>query len=43
MKLSKTEAKKKHDEALKKGFSAKLGSDYLVIIKKDKREEYEVK
>ena len=43
MKLSKTEAKKKHDEAVKKGLQAKLGSNYLVVYGKKGREEYEVK
>ena len=43
MKLSKTEAKRKYDEAIKHGGSAKLGSNYLVINKKGKREEFEVK
>ena len=43
MKLSKTEAKRKYDEAVKKGYGAKLGADYLHINKKGKREEYEVK
>ena len=43
MRLSKTEAKRKHDEAIRKGYSAKLGADYLRINKKGKIEEFEVK
>ena len=41
--MKKAEAEKKYKEAIKKGFSAKLGADYLVIITKKGREEYEVK
>lgn len=43
MKLKKAEAEKKYKEALRKGYSAKLGADYLQINKKGKLEEYEVK
>ena len=41
--MKKAEAEKKFKDAIKKGFSAKLGADYLVIINKKGREEYEVK
>ena len=43
MKLSKKQAKEMYEKAIKKGFSAKLGADYLVVIKKGGREEFEVK
>ena len=43
MKLKKAEAEKKYKDAIKKGYSAKLGADYLVIITKKGREEFEVK
>ena len=43
MTISKAEAKRKAEAAVKKGYSVKLGADYLVIIAGSKRTEEKVK
>ena len=43
MAISRKEAEKKAEAAKKKGYSVKIGADYLVIIAGNKRTEEEIK
>ena len=43
MAISKQEAEKKAEQARKKGYSVKIGADYLIIIADNKRTREEIK
>lgn len=43
MAISKSEAKKRAEAAKKKGYSVKLGDNYLIIIAGNKRTREEIK